>query len=100
MTDRTTLALAACKGLTDEDLAKRGPAGFAKMIDRKRKYAFAARAMAVTVGTLEKKIADLQHQLALAQAQITSLQELDTPVTDTSDAQAMLAGIFTNKDAS
>lgn len=30
-TDRTTLALAACQGLTNEELAKRGPGGYLKM---------------------------------------------------------------------
>lgn len=99
MTDRITLALAACQGMTDEDLAKRGTGAFAKMIDRKRKYAFAARTLAAAVPTLEKKVAELQHQLALAQAQLASLQELDEPVTDTTEAAALLANL-SKKDAS
>lgn len=36
MTDRTTLALAACAGLTDAELAERGASGYRKMRDRKR----------------------------------------------------------------
>lgn len=100
MTDRITLALAACQGMTDEDLAKRGTGAFAKMIDRKRKYAFAARTLAAGVPALEKKVAELQHQLALAKTQIASLQELDAPVTDTTEAAALLASLSTKKDAS
>ena len=99
MTDRTTLALAACQGMTDEDLAKRGPAGFAKMIDRKRKYAFVARTLAASVPAMKKRIADLEQQLALAKSQIAELQALDAPVTDTTEAAALLASLG-KKDAS
>ena len=98
MTDRNTLALAACKGMTDEDLAQRGPAAFAKMIDRKRKYATAARTLAVGGAkilaankVLEQQVAHLQDQLAKAKAQIALLQELDEPVTDTSIAAELIA---------
>lgn len=100
MTDRTTLALAACEGLTDEDLAQRGPGAFAKMIERKRKYAMAARVIASAVPQLEATIASLQQQLALAQAQLATLQELDAPVTDTAEAAALLASLSLKKDAS
>jgi uncharacterized protein YlxW (UPF0749 family) len=100
MTDRTTLALAACQGLTDEDLAQRGAAGFAKMIDRKRKYATAARTLAVGGAkilkaneTLSKQVAELQEQVAKLKTTMDALQNLDAPVTDTSEAATMLAAL-------
>ena len=43
MTDRIALALAACEGHTNEELAQRGAGGFKYMIERKRAYARAAR---------------------------------------------------------
>ena len=63
MTDRTTLALAACAGLSDAELAERGNQGYAKMIQRKRKYAQAARMMAVANAHLAKELADLMRHL-------------------------------------
>lgn len=104
MTDRTTLALQTCQGLSDEELAKRGAQAFAKMIDRKRKYAVAARTMAAAVGVLQHELAQARKQLqqaqsdlAQAQAKIATLEQLDTPITDTSEAASMLAGIATQK---
>lgn len=99
MKDRTTLAIAACEGLTNEDLAQRGAGAFAKMIERKRKYAFAARTLADTLSAAKKTIDNLQQQLALAQAQIATMQELDAPVPDTTEAAALLASISVKKDA-
>lgn len=91
--DRTTLALAACKGLTDEELAQRGPEGFRKMRDRKRQYATAARMLAKGMELAEARIAKLQHELAAARQQLQALEQLDSPVTDTAQAAEMLAGI-------
>lgn len=100
MTDRTTLALAACAGLTDAELAQRGTSAFSKMIERKRKYANAARALAKGIEIAEaaltaknKQIADLQKQLAAAKSHAAALEQLDAPVTDTAQAAAMLAAI-------
>ena len=93
MTDRTTIALAACKGMTDADLAQRGTAGFAKMIDRKRKYATAARTLAAAGNKLATENEALKKQVAALQAQLATLEQLDAPVTDTSAAQSLLAGI-------
>lgn len=93
MTDRTTLALAACQGLTDEELAQRGPEGYRKMRDRKRQYATAARMLAKGMEMAEAKIAKLQDQVAKLQARVAALQELDAPVTDTSEAASLLANL-------
>ena len=93
MTDRTTLALAACQGLDDTELAQRGAQGFAKMIQRKRKYAAAARLLAVANAQLAKELAKTQAALKAAQAQLTTLEQLDAPISDTSQASSMLASI-------
>ena len=93
MTDRTTLALAACAGITEAELVERGNQGYAKMIQRKRKYAAAARLLAVANAQLAKELAKTQAALKAAQAQITALEQLDAPVGDTSLAAGMLASI-------
>lgn len=93
MTDRTTLALAACQGLSDTELAERGQAGYQKMRDRKRHYAGLARAVTLALAVQNKHVKQLQAQVAQLQATIAELQNLDAPVTDTSAAAAMLAGI-------
>jgi hypothetical protein len=93
MTDRTTLALAACQGMTDDDLAARGPGGFAKMIDRKRRYATAARALDAMARLAAARIKSMGRELEAAQAQLAALEQLDAPVGDTSQAMSMLAAI-------
>ena len=93
MTDRTTLALAACAGISDAELAERGTQGYAKMIQRKRKYAQAARMLAVANAHLAKELAKTQAALKAAQAQLTTLEQLDAPVGDTALAAGMLASI-------
>ena len=93
MTDCTTLALAACAGISDAELAERGNQGYAKMIQRKRKYAQAARLMAVANAHLAKGLAKTQAALKAAQAQITTLEQLDAPVGDTSQALSMLTAL-------
>lgn len=93
MTDRTTLALAACAGLNDAELAQRGAEGFKKMIQRKRKYAQAARMMAVANAHLAKELAKAQAALKAAQTQLTTLEQFDAPVGDTALAAGMLAHI-------
>lgn len=90
---RIALALAACQGLTDDDLAARGPGGFAKMIDRKRRYATAARTLDVVVKMAAARLKDTTAKLELAQAQLASLAALDAPVADTTQAAGMLAAI-------
>lgn len=99
MTDRTTLALAACQGLSDAELAQRGPQGFGKMIQRKRKYAAAARIMAVANAQLAKELAKTKAALKEAQAQLTTLEQLDAPIGDTSLAAGMLASIAAKPSA-
>ena len=93
MTDRTTLALTACAGISDAELAERGTQGYAKMIQRKRKYAQAARMMAVANAHLAKELAKAQAALKAAQTQLTTLEQLDAPVGDTTLAAGMLAHI-------
>jgi len=93
MTDRTTLALAACAGLSDAELAQRGAQGYAKMIERKRKYAAAARLVATANEVLAKELAKTKAALKAAQAQLTTLEQLDTPISDTTQAMGMLANI-------
>ena len=93
MTDRTTLALAACTGISDAELAERGNQGYAKMIQRKRKYAQAARMMAVANAHLIKQLAQAKAALEAAQTQLTTLEQLDAPVGDTTLAAGMLASI-------
>jgi hypothetical protein len=93
MTDRTTLALAACAGLTDAELAERGANGYRKMRDRKRQYATAARMLAKGMELAEAKIAALEKQLASARKHAAALEKLDIPVTDTTQAADMLAAI-------
>lgn len=99
MTDRTTLALAACAGLTDTELAERGAQGFKKMRDRKRQYANAARMLAKGMELAEAKIASLEKQLDAAKKQIATLEQLDAPVTDTTQAADMLTAIAGKKGA-
>lgn len=99
MTDRTTLALAACAGIDDTELAQRGAQGFKNMIQRKRKYAAAARIMAVANEHLAKELAKTQAALKAAQAQLTALEQLDAPVGDTSLAAGMLASIAAKPSA-
>lgn len=101
MTDRTALALAACQGLTTEELASRGPGSFAKMINRKRAYAAAARTLAASGATVTKELAmarkqleDAQAALAQAQATIAQLEALEAPIGDTTVADQMIAGLM------
>lgn len=93
MTDRATLALAACQGIDDADLAQRGTQGFKNMIDRKRKYATAARLLAVTNQHLAQELAQAKKALAAAQAELAEIKALDAPVGDTSQALAMLTAL-------
>ena len=97
MKSRIELALDACSGLTDEELAKRGNGSFAKMIERKRNYAFAARSLNSTQEVLmaelksaRKQLAAAQEEVGKAQALIAMLEHLDAPVTDTSQALELI----------
>ncbi len=94
MTDRTSLALAACQGLSDDELAQRGLSGFAKMINRKRTYATAARGLYAVCKKQEQEIAKLQAELAQAKATIAQLEALDAPIGDTAEADQLIAGIM------
>lgn len=106
MTDRTTLALAACAGLDDAELAKRGPQGFKKMIERKRKYAAAARLLAAGLPGMQKTIAKQQAEIEklkvqnkILQAQVETLESYSLPAgDDTSAAAQALASIAAKKD--
>lgn len=93
MTDRTNLALAACQGLSDAELAERGTAGYQKMRDRKRHYAKVARTMAGMGKALLDENTALKKRIAQLEATASQMQALDAPVTDTSAAADMLAAI-------
>lgn len=99
MTDRTTLALAACQGLDDAELAQRGAGGYQKMRDRKRHYASLARAASIGLKMAAKQMKEQQAKIAQLEATIAELQNLDAPITDTSEAANLLAGL-NKKDAS
>ena len=90
---RIALALAACAGLNDAELAKRGQGAFFAMIDRKRKYAAAARILAVTNELLAKELAQAKKALAAAQAELAEIKALDAPVGDTTQALSMLTAL-------
>lgn len=98
MTDRISLALAACEGLPNEELVKRGKSGFAKMIVRKRNYAAMARKLAPAYCALQEELAKTKAELVKAQQTIAMLQQLDMPVTDVTDASNLLAGIMKKGD--
>ena len=96
--DRITLALSACVGMTDAELAERGPQAFSKMITRKRKYASVARFLAVGMTEMKKNLDATSEQLKKATSNLAQLEALDKPVTDTSQAAGMLAA-FNKKEA-
>ena len=96
-TTRTQLALAACEGLSDAELAERGAQGFAKMILRKRNYATAARALDNANQKLAGDNKALKDQLAAITAKYDELLASTQPqVDDLADAEQALAK-FTGK---
>lgn len=97
---RTELALAACQGMTDKDISDRGPGGFAAMIDRKRQYAFAARALASANHALQAKLDAALNELAMAKTTINAMEALDAPITADTGVGDMLAAIFKKGQAS
>lgn len=88
-TTRTELALAACQGMSDEELQQRGASGYASMRDRKRKYAAAARLLAAHNERLVAEIAKLKAGITSAGTLMT-----DAEATDLSQANALLAGVL------
>jgi cell shape-determining protein MreC len=97
MKDRTTLALEACQGMSDKDLENRGPAGFVKMVLRKRAYAQAARTLNETAKAQAKRIQQLELENKILKTQVETLESFDAPVGDTTQAASMLAGIAGKK---
>ena len=93
MTDRITLALAACEGLSNEELAQRGAGGFKAMIERKRTYARAARHMYATLQGLVPAAAAQAKELTAIKTNIEALEQMDKPVEDVSQAAELLANI-------
>jgi hypothetical protein len=100
MKDRTALALEACQGMSDADLAKQGPAGFVKMVLRKRAYAGAARTLAATAKAQAAKIKQLELQIKILKTQVETLESYDTPTDDLSTAAGMLAAVMKKGSAS
>lgn len=93
MTDRTALALAACEGLTNEELAQRGAGGFKYTIERKRAYARAARHMHATLHKLVPAAAAQAMELAAIKTNIEAIEQMDKPVEDVSQAAELLANL-------
>jgi hypothetical protein len=106
--NRTELALKACEGLSDAELAERGEAGFKKMIERKRAYAGKFRGLAQMVATKvapeiqakDKRIAELEAQLADVTAKYDELlaASVEGKLDDTTEALGMLDAIKKKKD--
>lgn len=94
---RIALALAACEGLSDAELQQRGTGGFANMIARKRNYANAARLVAAGMGVLQSQLKTVSLQAANMATSIKELEANEAPITDTSEAAAILAAF--NKSA-
>ena len=91
---RIALALAACEGLSNEELAERGAGGFNAMIQRKRMYAAAARKLAAAAAAIQKKLEKTQVELAQAIQTVNTLEALDAPsLGDSSTAAGILADI-------
>lgn len=98
-TQRIALALAACEGLSDAELAQRGPGAFKSMINRKRGYAQSARYYGAVLEKVVPALEAARKELeALKTAQAT-LEQLDKPVDDVTEAAALLAGIATKPSA-
>lgn len=95
---RIALALAACENLTDAELKERGPGSFLAMIKRKREYAGAARILSVNSKMLHAQLTKALDDMEKIKNEILQLEALDSPITDTSQADKVLAD-FMKKDA-
>jgi len=92
-TQRIILALAACEGLSDAELAQRGAGGYKAMIERKRSYAASARYYGAVIEKMVPVAEDNAKELAALRGAYQILEQLDAPVEDVSEAAALLAGI-------
>jgi hypothetical protein len=99
--DRIQLALAACEGLSNEELAQRGAGGFKAMIQRKRLYAQAARelhAAAVLAATkmmlAHGEVEKAKARSAKAMATMAAM-DAELPEDFTTNVSSMLGAIFT-----
>lgn len=95
--ERIALALAACQGITDAELNERGTGGYAAMIVRKRNYASAARLLDAGMSVMKKQLSAATAQAATMATSIKELEASEAPITDTSEAAALLASF--NKSA-
>ena len=91
--ERIALALAACEGLSDAELAQRGAGGFKAMIERKRSYAAAARHLHAVLEKVAPAAQAQAKELAALKESFATLEQLDAPVVDVSEAAALLAGL-------
>jgi hypothetical protein len=91
--NRTQLALAADEGLTDQELAERGTAGFKKMIARKRFYSKVANEVAEANKKLKAELTAVRAQLELTAKNYDALLATLHPE-DVTQAGALLEGIF------
>lgn len=93
MDNRTKLALDACAGMTDEDIAGRGHEGFIKMIIRKRTYAAMFRKAMETLKSQSERIDLLENELVIARKSIEHLVLLDSEVKNPIDVKQVLSAI-------
>lgn len=92
-TQRIALALAACEGLSDAELAQRGAGGFKKMIERKRAYAQSARFYGAVIERIMPILEAAKKEIVALKTAQSTLEQLNAPVEDVSDAATLLAGI-------
>ena len=88
---RIALALAACEGLSDAELQQRGTGGYQAMIVRKRNYANAARLVSAGMKVVKQQLAAASAQVATMATSLKELEACETPITDTTEAAAILA---------
>lgn len=95
MKTRSELEAAACKGMTNEDLANRGEEGYGKMIMRKRYYAAGARMAAAAAQQLKKDLDAALERIATLEKSIVQLDALSKPVENTAEIDLILSSIMT-----
>jgi hypothetical protein len=100
---RIQLAMAACEGLSDEELAQRGTGSFKKMIERKRAYSKTSKELLIAGNCLISIIQELtiKNNKAAAQTKVAvetiAAMDADLPKDYSSNITVMLSKIFATK---